>query len=206
MIISLKEIYDLKDQQIAQNANTNELSKTRKRIRLLAKFLKNDYFKTKVAKINQSAINRELDKLFSRANKQESTLKPAPGKCPPPPEKIFDHFKKHFNPTSLVNLVVPEELSGNLEFVRGLQNISNNFPINHEAPTIDEIQKHLHQLKSGKASNDVDPELLKKCENPLMLQVIDRMANNLWSNLDIPAVWGNSRIKTPEGKMVKVGS
>ena len=85
MIISLKEIYDLKDQQIAQNANTNELSKTRKRIRLLAKFLKNDYFKAKVAKINQSAINRELDKLFSRANKQESTLKPAPGKCPPPP-------------------------------------------------------------------------------------------------------------------------
>ena len=87
-----------------------------------------------------------------------------------------------------------------------MQNISNNFPINHEAPTIDEIQKHLRQLKSGKASNDVDPELLKKCENPLMLQVIDRMANNLWSNLDIPAVWGNSRIKTPEGKMVKVGS
>ena len=25
-----------------------------------------------------------------------------------------------------------------------------------------------------------------------MLQVIDRMANNLWSNLDIPYVWGNS--------------
>ena len=110
---------------------------------------------------------------------------------PPPlplPEKIFDYFKKHFNPISLVNLVAPEELSGNLEFVRGLQNISNNFPINHEAPTIDEIQKHLRQLKSGKASNDVDPELLKKCENPLMLQVIDRMANSLWSNLDIPAV------------------
>ena len=40
MIISLKEIYDLKDQQIAQNTNTNELSKTWKRIRLLAKFKK----------------------------------------------------------------------------------------------------------------------------------------------------------------------
>ena len=170
----------MKDQQIAQNTNTNELSKTWKRMRLLAKFKKNDYFKAKAAKINQSAINRELDKLFSRANEQESTLKPAPGKCPP--KKIFDHFKKHFNPTSLVNLVAPEELTGNLlEFVRGLQNISSNFPINHEAPTIDEIQKHLRQLKLGKASKDVDPELLKKCENPLMLQVIDRMANNLCS-------------------------
>ena len=66
----------------------------------------------------------------------------------------------------------------------------------HEVPTIDEIQKHLRQLKSGKASNDLDPEQLKKFEHPLMLQVIDRMANNLWSNLDIPAVWGNSRLKT----------
>ena len=122
-------------------------------------------------------------------------MKPASGKYPP--EKIFDHFKKHFNPTSLVDSVASEELIGNLpEFVLELQNISNNFTINHEVPTIDEIQKHPRQLKSGKASNDVDPELLKKCQHPLMLQVIDRMANNLWSNLDIPAVWGNSRLKT----------
>ena len=112
--------------------------------------------------------------------------------------KIFDHFKKHFSSASLVDSVTLEELSGNLlEFFLELQNISNNFPINHEVPTIDEIQKHLRQLKSGKASNDVHPEQLKKFEHPLMLQVIDRMANNLWSNLDIPAVWGNSRLKTP---------
>ena len=145
--------------------------------------------------INQSAINRELDKLFSRAKTQESTFKPTPVKCPS--EKIFDHFKKLFNPTILVDLVAPKELSGNLsEFVRELQKISNNFLINHEVPTIDEIQRHLRQLKSGKASNDVDPKLLKKREHPLMLQVIHRMASNLWSNLDILAVWGNSRLKT----------
>ena len=185
--IILKEVYDLKDQQITQNANPNELSKIRKRIRLRAKFLKNEYFKAGAPKFNQSAINRELDKLFSRVKKQESTLKPAPGKCLP--EKIFDHFKKHFNPT--------KELSGNLPiFVCELQNILNTFPVNHDLPTIDEIQKHLRQLKSGKASNDVDPELLKKCEHPLMLQVIHRMANSLWSNLDIPAVLCNSRLKT----------
>ena len=40
-----------------------------------------------------------------------------------------------------------------------------------------------------------------------MLQVIDRMAYNLWSNLDIPVVWGNSSLKNSlEGKRVKVGS
>ena len=36
--IILKELHDLKDQQIAQNTNSNELSKTRKRIRLRAQF------------------------------------------------------------------------------------------------------------------------------------------------------------------------
>ena len=65
--IMLKELDDLKDQQIAQNASSNELSKTRKRIRLHAKFFKIECFKVEAVKINQSAINRELDKLFSRA-------------------------------------------------------------------------------------------------------------------------------------------
>ena len=126
----------MKDQQTAQNANSNEPSKTRKRIRLRAKFLKNEYFKAEATKINQSAINRKLDKPISRAKKQVSTLKPAPGKCPP--KKIFDHFKKHFNLTSLVNSDATEELSGNLpEFVYELLNISNNFFINHEVPTIE---------------------------------------------------------------------
>ena len=65
--IILKELYDLKDQQIAQNANANELSKTRKRIKLRAKFFKNEYFEAESTKINPSAINRELDHFISRA-------------------------------------------------------------------------------------------------------------------------------------------
>ena len=138
-------------------------------------------------------INKVLDKLFSRAKKQETTLKPTPGKCLP--EKILDHFKKHFSATSLVDWVTPDELSSNLpEFVRELQNFSENFLVNHEVPIIGEIQKHLRQLKWGKTSNDVDPDLLKKCEHPLMLQIIHSMANNLWSSLDLPIVWGNSRL------------
>ena len=92
---------------------------------------------------------------------------------------------------------LPEEFGENLpDFVCELQNISGRFPINHEVPSIDEIQTHLHRLKSGKASNDVDPELLKRCEHPVMLTVIHRKASNLWENLDMPAAWGNSRLKT----------
>ena len=101
---------------------------------------------------------------------------------------------------------LPEEFGENLpDFVRELQKISGRFPINHEVPSIDEIQTHLHRLKSGKASNDVDPELLKRCEHPVMLTVIHRMASNRWENLDMPAAWGNSRLKTLwKGKGFKI--
>ena len=55
----LKELYDLEDQQIAQNANSNELSETRKRIRLCATILKYEYFKAEATKINQSICDQQ---------------------------------------------------------------------------------------------------------------------------------------------------
>ena len=71
----LKSFYDLKDQQIAKNADNKQLSSTRRKIRLRSKYLKNEYYKAEADKINQSTISRELDKLFSRAKNQETTLK-----------------------------------------------------------------------------------------------------------------------------------
>ena len=102
-------------------------------------------------------------------------MKPAHGKCPP--EKILDHFKN----TSIKQVLLTQLLTKNLplnlpQFVCEL-NISNNFPNNHKVQTMDEIQKHLSQLKSGKAICSVNPELLKKFEVSRMLQVIHRMAN-----------------------------
>ena len=38
---------------------------------------------------------------------------------------------------------------------------------------------HLRQLKNNKASNDISPELLKRCDHPVILQVIQRITNNL---------------------------
>ena len=46
---------------------------------------------------------------------------------------------------------------------------------------------------------------MKQCDHPYMLQVIDRMANDLRSKLVIPAVWVNSRLKTlRKGKNAKL--
>ena len=80
---------------------------------------------------------------------------------------------------------LPKNLAVTLQNLFVSSKISqNNFPSNRE------IQKHRYQLKSGKASNDGYRELLKKYEHLLMLQVIDTLTNNLWPNLDVPAVWG----------------
>ena len=68
---------------------------------------------------------------------------------------------------------LPKNLAVTLQNLFMSSKISqNNFPSNHEVTTTDEIQKHRYQLKSGKASNDVDRELLKKYKHLLMLQVI----------------------------------
>ena len=58
--IILKERYDLKDQQIAQNFNSNELSKARKGIRLRAKFFKNESILKILAKKQNHSRNQLL--------------------------------------------------------------------------------------------------------------------------------------------------
>ena len=68
--------------------------------------------------------------------------------------------------------------------------------LNDDPPTIEEIQKHLQELKNNKASNDIEPELLKRCSHPIILEIIQRITNNLWDSLDIPSAWGNSILKT----------
>ena len=54
-----KELYDLKDQQITQNVDSDELQKLKKNQRLRAKFKKKkEYLKAESAKINHSARTR----------------------------------------------------------------------------------------------------------------------------------------------------
>ena len=47
---------------------------------LILFFKKNEYFKAEAIRLVNLRSTRELNKLVSRATKQESTLKPAPGK------------------------------------------------------------------------------------------------------------------------------
>ena len=192
----LRDLYNLRDKQGAENADSKLIAATKKvrkraqylrdqhfkaeaekKVRKRAQHLRDQHFKAEAEKVNQHAINRELAKLFSRAKKQETTLKPAPEACPP--EKILKHFKAHFNPTDQSKTSTPEELDQNLpNFVKELQNSSRSVSINDQPPTIDEIQKRLSVMLD------------------VMLDVIHRMTTNLWEKMDIPDAWGNSRLKT----------
>ena len=115
-----------------------------------------------------------------------------------PPDEIVAHFKAHFNPDDPSKSSTPEELGENNlpSFLDELQNISRRCAINNEPPDVEEIQKHLKALKVNKASNDIDPEILKRCEHPAMLKIIHRMTTQLWTEIDIPSAWENSRLKT----------
>ena len=160
-------------------------------------FERNKYYKQEAEQINQLSISREIEKLFSRAKSQQSTLNPINSTCPP--DKILKHFKSHFNPEDPSQTRTPEEFTEeNLpEFVEQLRLISENKPITDLPPSIEEIQKHLKTLKANKASNDIEPELLNKLNNhPIMIQVVHRIMINLRENFDLPNSWGNSRLKT----------
>ncbi|XP_066926178.1 uncharacterized protein [Clytia hemisphaerica] len=187
----LKQLYQEKDELLAKFPDSNKLKAMKKKIRLRARFLRNEYLKHEAEKLNQLAINRELEELFHRAKQQGKTLKSLNHSCDA--QKLADHFNPtdHFGPTS------PELERDNLPlFLEELQNISRNIHIDDSPPTIDEIEHQLKLLKNNKASNDIAPDILKACNHPIMNQVIHRMTLNLWNNLDIADAWGNSKLKT----------
>ena len=192
----LKQLYQQKDELILKFPDSNKLKALKKKIRLRARYLRNEYLKREAERINQLAINRELEKLYHRAKQQGKTLKSAIHTCDP--HKIINHFKSHFNPPDPSKSRTPQELERrNLPiFLQKLQDISRNTQIDNSPPTVDEIERQIKLLKNNKASNDVAPDLLKVCNHPIMNQVIHRMALNLWNNLDFPEAWSNSHLKT----------
>ena len=190
----LKELYMLRDKQKREGNDIKLVAITTKKIRKGARFLRDQHFKAEAEKINQFAINRELSKLFVRAKKQESTLKRIPVICPA--NDILEHFKSHFNPHDPSTTRTPDGLSSNIPiFITELQEISRNFNINNEPPSVEEIKECLNKLKNNKASNDIAPELLKHCGTPIMIEVLHCMMGKLWREMDIATAWGNSRLK-----------
>ena len=81
-------------------------------------------------------------------------------------------------------------------FVKELRKISDSVHVNDTPRTVDAIEKHIQALKNNEASNDIEAELLKKCSHPIMIQVIQRITDNMGENFDLPNAWGNSHLRT----------
>ena len=146
----LKELYIEKDEARSKNADSKIVKYLRKKIRKRSRYLKNQYFKDEAQKLNQLSINRELEKLFTRAKRQDTTLKSCNHSCSP--DKLLKHFRTHFNPENN-QPERPRELDAQLpEFVESLHRASAMTDINSQPPTTEEIRYHLQKLKNGKAS------------------------------------------------------
>ena len=62
-------------------------------------------------------------------------------------------------------------------------------------PDIDEVKSCLNKLKNGKASNDIPTIFLKHAsENVEFLTELTKLYNNVWSTLQVPKLWGHSRL------------
>ena len=70
----LKDLYSRKEELMEGNHDQKAIAAVRKKIRLRARHLKNEHLRSEAQKINQLAINRELEKLFQKAKNQETTL------------------------------------------------------------------------------------------------------------------------------------
>jgi hypothetical protein len=88
---------DIASRQLGQKSS--QFRTLSRKIRKRVSILRNEYYHSEAQKINKYHINRQLEKLFTKAKTQESTFKPVPQrKSTCPPDKLKDHFRQHFDP------------------------------------------------------------------------------------------------------------
>ena len=134
-------------------------AKLNKDIRRYVKILENNHMAKEAECINEYAASRKIGKFFEKAKAQRSSLRPASSKsCPP--DAIYNHFKAHFSPPEPDN--DPPEILNPPDFIQDLQQITAEANIDHSPPTFLEVKNYVTKLKYKKASNDVQPELLKQ--------------------------------------------
>lgn len=74
----LQELFRTKSELTSVDADPDTIKRIRKKIRLRARYLKNEHFKHEANKLNAYTINKQIEKLFTGAKKQETTLNPIP--------------------------------------------------------------------------------------------------------------------------------
>ena len=191
----LRELLQLRDNARQNHDSTVNIKRLSREILNRHNTLKNEFFKAKAVRLNAHAINRQIAKLFAEAKSQTTTFKKPPPSCPP--EKLIDHFTKHFNPPLPKEDEIPIELTTEIpEFVKDLQALSRQHPFNNETPSRDEVVNSLAKLKNGKASNDIQPEILKHARySSKFIDFLMELIEQVWNEKTVPSSWGNGKIE-----------
>ena len=185
----LAKLYKQKDNLSWMRRDKKKRVQVHKNIRKRLNKLRNDFYASEARKINQFAKNREIDKIFARSGKHETTQSQPQTTCIDP-NKIFEHFKQHFNQTPLTTL--PESMTQNPPppFIQELQKISTDNPISNSCPTLTEVYNACRQCKNGKASSDIPSEFLKYArDSPEFLAELHRLISIVWKDRKVPEDW-----------------
>ena len=94
------------------------MQKLRKQIRKRSEQFRNEHFEAEAEKLDVLVATRELDKLFTTAKRQTTTLNTSSRNSSCTPEKLLKHFKLHFNPNN--DNMRPNELDDVPNFVESL--------------------------------------------------------------------------------------
>ena len=184
----------LKDNLAKTGAPPGESKEIHRRIKKRVSHLQNEHYRHEAAQININAVNRQIEAVFARADRQE-TIHRVQSTTACKPELLLKHFSNHFAPPPLPE-PPPELTSSPPAFLAGLQRLSEQTQINHEAPTETEVYACLRRMKNRKSSSDCPAEFLKfaRDSSEFMTHIMD-LIRNVWTTRKTPKDWSRSRLQ-----------
>ena len=155
------------------------------------RFLRNERLKREALEINSMATQREIEKLYSSFQSDNSCFKESKAKQKCDPAKLKEHFMNHFRQTTTRKC--PKELHEAPEFIKMLSEISVS--VNVEAPTSRELYEVINRLKNGKSSNDIPAIFIKAAlnSNEFLIEMTE-LYRKIWETLEIPMSWSHSKL------------
>ena len=183
---------ELLDVRLKLSMNSPEYKAATKNIKKRVNHLRNEKLCVEAEEINHHANKREIEGLFRSIKADGSTFKNTKRKEVCDPEKLKNHFQKHFSLDEPV--ICPVELEEMPDFIAKLQLLSTD-TIKTDAPDRDEILNVMKKLKNGKATNDIPSEFLKYAmTSEELLCEIESLMKSIWKTHSIPASWKHTKL------------
>ena len=175
-----------------ENSHRNRISlKTlTKKIKAKVRTIRNDILKAKANEINAAKETRQVAKLWKKAKNHDKIIinKPKPIQCP----GLASYFKSHFSPDHS-SLPIPTELQDPPQYIQLLQTYS--LEIRNDPPSSDEILNGINKLNKGRATIDVETEMLLVAATiPEFINLLEDYYRHIWTVKQVPNQWRLSRL------------